>query len=358
MARSVLAIIFSDSVIAAMNSIKTQSLTQIFAAGVVFCASSVPALAQTRDSTSPRPDFGSCDPGLELSQSAAPSFSVPVDLTDGLIVGRSHGAPFTASARAAAMLSVLPGTRRLLIGPVAGLVYTNPDLEGLLGGRIAYRVWALGLRGGLDLGTRGDVVLEGGWETGGSGVASAGFILDLSLLRLVTRATYDVTRGDLRLELGAGRTLLAERKDSLPSVLPPPSRWHEAQVEFQYLVRIGIGRVFNQPEPIDTTLPPWERPEPIPNATGEALCDREALRRLARRAPELERGSTMLDDVIAALRQDSLLQLVARLEATPQRWRTLALQAAETPPPVGEHAAVQALMQALRRMLVLEYGVP
>jgi hypothetical protein len=332
-------------------------LIRVLAAALVLSAGAVPALAQARDSTSPRPDFGSCDPGLELAQSAAPSFSVPLDLTEGLVIGRSHGAPFTASARSAAMLSVLPGSRRLLIGPIGGLVYTNPNVEGLLGARVAYRVWSLGLRQGLDLGTRGDVVLEGGWETGGSGVASAGFILDLSLLRLVTRATYDVTRDDVRLEVGAGRILFAQRKDPLPSVRPPPSRWHNAQVEFQAVVRTGVARVFNQPQPTDTTVPPWERAEPGAETTSQVLCDREALRRLGRRAPELERSASTLDEVIRAFRQDSLLLLVAKLEAQPQRWRTLALQAAETPPPADERSAVQALMQALRRMLVLEYGV-
>jgi hypothetical protein len=255
------------------------------------------------------------------------------------------------------MLSVLPGTRRLLIGPIAGLAYTNPDLEGLLGGRVAYRVWSLGLRQGLDLGTRGDVVLEGGWETGGSGVASAGFILDLSLVRLVTRATYDITRDDVRLELGAGRILYAQRKDPLPTVRPPPSRWHTAQVEFQAVVRTGVARVFNQPQPTDTTVPPWERAEPGPETSSQVLCDREALRRLARRAPELERSAATLDDVVRAFRQDSLALLVAKLETQPQRWRTLALQASEEPPSTGERSAVEALMQALRRMLVLEYGV-
>lgn len=332
-------------------------MIRVLAAALVLSASAVPALAQLRDSTSPRPDFRSCDPGRELAQSAAPSFSIPLDLSDGLVIGRSHGAPFTASARVAAMLSVLPRTRRLLIGPMVGLVYTNPDLEGLLGGRVAYRVWSLGLRQGLDLGTRGDVVLEGGWETGGSGVASAGFTLDLSLLRLVTRATYDITRNDVRLELGAGRLLYARRKDPLPTERPPPSRWLNAQVEFQAVVRTGVARVFNQPEPTDTTLPPWERAEPTTETSSEVLCDWEALRRLARRAPELERSAGTLDDVVRAFQQDSLLLLVARLEAQPLRWRTLALQAAQEPPRADERSAVQALMQALRRMLVVEYGV-
>jgi hypothetical protein len=340
-----------------MHCSKTPSLIRVLAAAVVLSASAVPALAQASDSTSPRPNFSSCDPSRELAQSAAPSFSVPLDLTDGLVIGRSDGAPFTASARAGAMLSVLPGTRRLLIGPIAGLAYTNPDVEGLLGGRVAYRVWSLGLRQGLDLGTRGDMVLEGGWETGGSGVASAGFILDLSVVRLVTRATYDITRDDVRLELGAGRILYAKRKDPLPTVRPPPSRWHNAQVEFQAVVRTGVARVFNQPQPTDTTVPPWERAEPGKETSSQVLCDREALRRLARRAPELERSTGTLDDVVRAFRQDSLLLLVAKLEAQPQRWRALALQAAETPPPAGERSAVQALMQALRRLLVLEYGV-
>jgi hypothetical protein len=332
-------------------------MIRVLAAALMVSGGAVPLLAQARDSTSPRPDFSSCDPGHELAQSAAPSFSIPLDLTHGLVIGRSHGAPFTASARAAAMLSVLPNTRRLLIGPVAGLVYTNPDLEGLLGARVAYRVWSLGLRQGLDLGTRGEVVLEGGWETGGSGVASAGFLLDLSLLRLVTRATYDITRDDVRLELGAGRILFAKRKDPLPTVRPPPSRWHNAQVEFQAVVRTGVARVFNQPEPTDTTLPPWERAQLSPETSSQVLCDREALRRLARRAPELERSAGTLNDIVRAFQQDSLLLLVAKLEAQPQRWRTLALQAAEDTPPAGERSAVQALMQALRRMLVLEYGV-
>ena len=340
-----------------MRSMTRQSLIRIVAVSLLASAGAAPALAHAQEITSPRPDFRSCDPGLEIAQSAASSFSVPFDLTDGLVIGRSHGAPFTASARAAAMLSVLPRTRRLLVGPIAGLVYTNPDVEGLVGARIAYRVWSLGLRQGLDLGTRGDVVLEGGWETAGSGVASAGFILDLSLLRLITRATYDFTRDDIRLELGAGRILFAARKDPLPTVRPPPSRWHNAQVEFQAVVRTGVARVFNQPEPADTSVPPWERAEPRGGAS-QVLCDREALGRLARRAPQLERTAATLDEIVRAFRQDSLLLLVGKLEAEPQRWRSLALQAAAEPPPAGERSAVEALMQALRRMLVLEYGIP
>lgn len=335
---------------------RTQHLMRILVAALIASIDVVPAYAQGAEMTSPRPEFRSCDPGAELARSAAPSFSVPLDLTHGLVIGRSHGAPFTASARAAAMLSVLPRTRRLLVGPVAGIVYTNPDVEGLLGGRVAYRVWALDLYQGLDLGTRGDVVLEGGWETGGSGVASAGFVLDLSVLRLATRATYDITRDDVRLELGAGRNLFAQRKDPLPTVRPPASRWHNAQVEFQAVVRTGTARIFNAPQPVDTTVPPWER-DPSATRLSQVLCDYEALRRLDRRATELERSVTTLDEVVEAFRQDSLLQLVAKLEAQPQRWRTLALEAADEPPPAGERGAVRALMQALRRMLVLEYGV-
>jgi hypothetical protein len=329
---------------------------RLLATALVLSVGAIPVSAQTAP-PSPRPDFRSCDPNIELAQSGAPSFSVPFDLAQGLVVGRSHGAPYTASARLAAMLSVLPRTRRLLLGPVTGLVYTNPDFEALLGARVAYRVWTLGLRQGLDLGTRGDVVLEGGWETGGSGVASAGFVLDLSLLRLLTRATYDFTREDFRLELGAGRTLVTRRKDPPPTVRPLPSRWHNAQVEFQATVRTGVARVFNEPEPVDTTVPPWVRAEPGTEGTSQVLCDAEALRRLARRAPELERSAATLDDIVRTFRQDSLLLLVSKLEAQPQRWRTLALEAAAEPPPFGQREAVGALMQALRRMLVLEYGV-
>lgn len=318
----------------------------------------VPVLAQGPGMTSPKPQFRSCDPDPEASLGAAPSFSIPLDLTHGLVIGRSRGAPFTTSARTAAQFSLLPRTRRLLAGPVAGLVYTNPSLEGLLGGRIAYRLWSLGLHQGLDLGTRGDVVIEGGWETGGSGVASAGFVLDLSVLRLATRATYDFTRADVRLELGAGRTLAARRKDPPPTVPPPASRWHSAQVEFQAIVRTGVARVFNEPEPVDTTLPPWERPQPSTSERPQVLCDQEALRRLARRAPQLERHATALDAIVSAFRQDSLFRLAQKLETQPRRWRSLALEAAAEPPPAGQREAVQALMQALQRMLILEYGVP
>ena len=332
-------------------------LRTILALTLVAAAAAVPVVAQGTEMTSPRPDFRSCDPNIELAQSGAPSFSVPLDITHGLVIGRSDGAPFTGSARTAAMLSVLPRTRSLLVGPMAGLVYTNPDLEALLGARVAYRVWTLGLRQGLDLGTRGDIVLEGGWETGGSGVASAGFALDLSILRLVTRATYDITREDFRLELGAGRTLLARRNDPPPTVRPLPSRWHNAQVEFQATVRTGIARVFDEPEAVDTTVAPWVRAEPGTEGTGQVLCDYEALRRLARRTAELERSAATLDDIVRAFGQDSLLRLVSKLEAQPRRWRTLAIQAAAEPPPAGERGAVGALMQALRRMLVLEYGV-
>jgi hypothetical protein len=214
------------------------------------------------------------------------------------------------------------------------------------------------LHQGLDLGTRGDVVFEGGWETGGSGVASAGFVLDLSLLRLATRASYDFTRDDIRFELGAGRTLLARRKDPPPTARPTPTRWLNAQVEFQATVRTGIAQVFNQPEPVpmDPTVPSWEQPQ-RDDQRGQVLCDFEALRRMARRAPELERTASLLDDIVHAFRQDSLFRLVTKLEAQPQRWRALALGAAAGPPPVSEREAVRALMQALRRMLVLDYGM-
>lgn len=314
------------------------------------------ALAQS-ETSSPRPEYRTCDPGAELAKSAAPSFSVPLDLTHGLVIGRSNGAPFTASARSAAMVSVLPRTRRLLVGPMAGIVYTNPDVEALLGGRVAYRVWALDLHQGLDLGTRGDVVLEGGWETGGSGVASAGFVLDLSLFRVALRATYDVTREDFRAELGAGLTLLARRKGPTPTADPSPGRWYYAQREFQAKVRTGVGKVFDEVAPADTTVPPWQRPVSDADRKSQTLCDEQALRRLARLAPRLEANAATLDEVVRAFRQDSLFRLVARLEAQPARWRTLALEAAAQPPPAGEREAVRALMQALRRLLVFDYGV-
>jgi hypothetical protein len=60
------------STFAAMYSSKTPLLIRVLAAALVVSASAVPALAQGKDSTSPRPNFGSCDPGRELAQSAAP----------------------------------------------------------------------------------------------------------------------------------------------------------------------------------------------------------------------------------------------------------------------------------------------
>jgi hypothetical protein len=340
-----------------MLQTRSASLIRLLIATLSMPGGAVPVLAQGSELTSPRPEFRTCDPASEMALSGAPSFSIPLDLTHGLVIGRSRGAPFTTSARAAAMFSVLPGTRRLLVGPTGGLVYTNPSLEGLLGGRIAYRVWSLGLHQGLDLGTRGDVVIEGGWETGGSGVASAGFVLDLSVMRLATRATYDFSREDVRFELGAGRTLFARRRGSPPTVRPQASRWHNAQVEFQAVVRTGVARVFNEPEAVDTTVPPWERPEPVTSERPQVLCDGQALHRLARRTPQLESSAISLDEIVSAFRQDSLLRLVEKLQAGPRRWRTLTLEAAAEPPPAGEREAVRALMQALRRMLVVEYGV-
>src|SRR5919107_1774114 len=94
-----------------MRWLRTISTLILLAATVV-----VPVFAQGAELTSPRPDFRSCDPNIELARSGAPSFSVPLDLTHGLVLGRSHGAPFTGSARVGAMLSVLPRTRSLLIG--------------------------------------------------------------------------------------------------------------------------------------------------------------------------------------------------------------------------------------------------
>ena len=112
------------------------------------CLLAAPALAaQGRE-----PDPRSCTPTAFAEQSAIPVLAAYVDAAEGLAIGRGGtGAPFVASLQASVMWSPVASARRWAVGPVAGFSYANPQVHGLLGGRVRYRALPLRIHDQLDL---------------------------------------------------------------------------------------------------------------------------------------------------------------------------------------------------------------
>ncbi len=311
---------------------------------VLVTLTAVPGLALGQV-TSPDPEYRACNPFAQLEQSANPVLAVPLEISHGLIAGRTSRTPYTWSIQAAGMVAPVSSTRRFKLGPTVGFNYSNPDVKFMAGLRTAYRIWALPLEG-TDLGIGLDAFAEGAWEAPSTGLASVGLALDLSLVRLLLRGTYDATREEGRIEVGLGRALFQRYGSPPVKIADDTTRWRFARSEFAQVVRVSVSENVIQTPP-DTAL----------------LCDYTALKHLARLLPTLKREASRsdaaltLDGMVLRFREDSLLALVARLERSPQRWRREAIDGMNKEPPVPESAAVQALLDGLRSLLHHEFGV-
>lgn len=287
--------------------------------------------------TSANPDWGSCERFSETEQSANPVFILPLEISQGLIAGRSSRTPYTFSVQMAGMYDPLPHTRRFKIGPTVALTYPNPDFGFLAGLRMSYRVFRPSLSG-TDLGTGIDGYLEGAWESPDAALLSAGVVVDASIVQLLGRVSYDFRRGESRWMLGLGRPIMQRFRAAPRSRENGTSRWRDARTEFAINVRNGIS----------ASLP-----------DGALLCDNAALGTLAAMVPQLNRDADnlTLDGLVDRFRAKGLLLLVARLEAQPTRWRDNAVVAMNQGPPVSEGEAVKALVEELRTVLRVDFSI-
>lgn len=150
--------------------------------------------------------LGSAAAMLPASLGAQPArpaavWLVPVDLTQGLTLGRGAPVPFTASAR----LNVSRGFGaggRFRVGPTVAVLYTNPDWEVAAGARAGLRVFSLN----IPMLSRWGVYLQAEqlYGTGELAPASLALLTDLGILRFGVWGSHDWNREVQTVEASIG----------------------------------------------------------------------------------------------------------------------------------------------------------
>jgi hypothetical protein len=190
------------------------------------------ALAGPATSLSPVRD----DPCAPEKPAYGSSFVVPLEVAQGVTLGRGSPAPYAASIRLYPSY-VLDRRRQVRIALASGVALVNPKLEALVGGRLSTSIFELKLgpiRGiGLHLG------LEGLYGTSDRGLLGLMLIGDIGGAAQGTiRAEQDLTHGATLLELGLGFHVYDGSTPEKAPVLPTPPH------DYLGLVAQGMARDF------------------------------------------------------------------------------------------------------------------
>lgn len=157
-----------------------------------------------------------CTPGRSAF---GPSFVVPLELAQGVTLGRRAPAPYAASVRIYPTY-VLDRKRQLRAAAEAGIALANPALEGLLGGRISKSVFELSA--GPIRGVGAHLGIEALYGTTGRALLGGALILDAGgAFQVTVRADQDVTNDATLLELGLGIHLYTGPTPEQTTPLPP-----------------------------------------------------------------------------------------------------------------------------------------
>ena len=174
-----------------------------------------------------------CAPGKSVY---GPSFVVPLEIAQGVTLGRGSPAPYAASIRLYPSY-VLDRRRQVRIALAGGMALVNPQLEALVGGRLSTSVFELNLgpiRGvGLHLG------LEGLYGTSDRGLLGLMLIGDLGgAFQGTIRTERDFTNSATLVELGLGFHVHDGSTPEKAPVLPTPPH------DYLGLVAQGMARDF------------------------------------------------------------------------------------------------------------------
>jgi hypothetical protein len=131
-----------------------------------------------------------------------PSFVVPLELAQGVTLGRGDPAPYAASARLYPTY-ILDRQRQLRVAAAAGFALVNPGLEALIGGRLSKSVFEV--NAGPIRGVGAHLGIEGLYGTSDRALLGAALIFDAGgAFQATIRADQDVTNHATLLELGLG----------------------------------------------------------------------------------------------------------------------------------------------------------
>jgi hypothetical protein len=160
------------------------------------------------------------DPCTPARPAYGPTIVVPLEVAQGVSVGRGSPAPYAASIRLYPTY-VLDRKHQTRFAVAGGLVLVNPKLEGVIGARLSRSLLELNtgpLRGiGLLLG------VEGLYGTSDRGLLGVMLIGDLGgAFQATIRGEQDVTNGATLLELGLGFHVYDRSPREVAPVLPEP----------------------------------------------------------------------------------------------------------------------------------------
>jgi hypothetical protein len=294
-----------------------------------------------------KPDPRSCTPTAFTEQSAIPVLASYVDAAQGVAVGRDGvSAPFVASLQASLLWSPVASARRWALGPVAGLSYANPQVHGLLGGRVRYRALPFRIHDQMDLGLGLDVFADALWETPSAALIGLGSSADLPLdlvvpflhaPRILFRVARDTHRDDWRLELGLG-TRLHRRLATNSRTPDEPERWRPVISSVQGAIEEAVV--------IDSTI-----------SAREVLCDyamlRAAISVLSRLHADASRpGSTIGAEALPArFGEAGLDSIVVQLNLPAYTWRQQLADSLSRSPPISPASAIAVIADRVRASL-------
>lgn len=184
-----------------------------------------------------------CTPGRS---SYGPAFVVPLELAQGVTLGRGAPAPYAGSVRLYPTY-ILDRRHQVRIAAEAGLALANPELEALIGGRVSKSVFEV--NAGPIRGVGAHLGIEALYGTTGRALLGAVLIADAGgAFQATLRADQDVTNGATLLELGLGLHVFtgATPVKSTPLPKPPTTYLERVRHGMARAVKAAIGAARNE----------------------------------------------------------------------------------------------------------------
>jgi hypothetical protein len=174
------------------------------------------------------PIAGQDDPCAPARSPYGPAFLMPVELAQGVTLGRPSPAPYAASLRLYPTY-VVDRRRQVRVAGEIGAALNNPSVEALLGARVTKSVFEVNL--GPVRGIGAHLGVEALYGTTGRALLGAMLIADAGgIFQGTVRVEPDLSNGATVLELGLGFQLFSGRTPETQQVTPTPAQGYLGRV--------------------------------------------------------------------------------------------------------------------------------
>ena len=174
------------------------------------------------------PAAGQDDPCAPARSPYGPAFLIPIELAQGVTLGRPSPAPYAASLRVYPTY-IVDRRKQVRVAAEIGTALSNPSVEALLGARVTKSVFEVNL--GPVRGIGAHLGIEALYGTTGRALVGAMLIADAGgIFQGTVRVEPDLRNGATILELGLGFQLFSGRTPETQQVIRTPAQGYLGRV--------------------------------------------------------------------------------------------------------------------------------